>query len=354
MTAPLRVALLGYGLAGRVIHAPLIAAVPGLALTDVVTSDPGRRDQVADDLPGVRLHATADDLLAAGATDLVVVATGNAAHVPLARAALRAGLPTVVDKPLAVTEADAASLVALAQDLGVPLGVFHNRRWDSDTLSAQQVLAGGVLGTVHRLEARFTRFRPEVQQRWREDPTAGGGVLLDLGTHLVDQARLLLGEVAEVYAEVDVRRRGATADDDVFLALTHTSGARSHLWCSAAAPWTGPRLVLQGDRGGWSKHTLDNQEDALRAGLSAAGDRPAEPPSLLHDVDGTRETPSLPGDWPAFYRGVEVALRTGSPLPVPAGEALPVLRVLEAARESARTRSVVAVSAVSAAWPAGR
>jgi predicted dehydrogenase len=205
---------------------------------------------------------------------VVVVATSNDVHVALATAALDLGKAVVVDKPLAPTADDAARLVEHARVRDAVLGVFHNRRWDSDTLTAADLLASGELGTVHRLESRFTRFRPQVVDRWRERP-GGGGVLLDLGTHLVDQAVHLLGPVAQVWADVRVLRSGAEVDDDAVLSLTHASGAGSLLWCSAAAPWTGPRLVLQGSRAGWVKQDLDGQESARREGRSPGASRTA-------------------------------------------------------------------------------
>lgn len=331
-----RVALLGYGLAGRVLHRPLIESVEGLALTHVVTADPGRVAQARHDLPHAAVLADARRLWArADELDVVVVATANPSHVALARTALELGKYTVVDKPLAVTAADGQSLVDLAARQEVPLTVFHNRRWDSDTLTAADLLARGALGAVLRLESRFTRFRPDVVPRWREDPAAGGGVLLDLGSHLVDQAVHLLGPAVDVYAELDTRRQGADVEDDCFLALTHAGGARSHLWCSLAAPCPGPRLVLQGSRAGWSKQDLDNQEAALRAETSPQ----PEPDGLLWSTEGPRPVPSVTGDWAAFYR----AVAAGGPPPVDPAEAVSVLRVLEAARTSARTRQVVAL-----------
>ena len=335
----LRTALVGYGLAGRVIHRPLLEAVDGLEVTHVVTADPGRRAAVAADLPGARVVDSAAALWrSADEFDVVVVATSNDAHVPLAVAALDLGKPVVVDKPVALTSDDAARLVEHARSRGLPLGVFHNRRWDSDTLTAADLLASGILGTVHRLESRFTRFRPQVVDRWREQP-GGGGVLLDLGTHLVDQAVHLLGPVREVWADVRALRAGAEVDDDCVLALTHESGAGSLLWCSAAAPWTGPRLVLQGSRAGWVKQELDGQEAAQRAGRPPA----AEPDGTLVDTGSARPVPSRAGDWPAFYRGFAAAVRTGAPLPVPPEDAVHVLRVLEAATRSADERAVVQV-----------
>ena len=333
MAEPLRVALLGYGLAGRVVHRPPLLSVPDLVISHVVTSDAGRRQQAAQDLPEAALVASADELWQrADEVDVVVVATGGAVHVEQASAALELGKAVVVDKPVALTADEASGLVALARRLGVPLSAFHNRRWDSDTRTAQQLLGSGRLGTVHRLESRFTRFRPQVQQRWREQ-AGSGGVLLDLGTHLVDQALLLLGPAVSVSADVAALRTGATVDDDAFLALRHASGATSLLWCSAAAPWPGARIVLQGSRAGWSKQDLDRQEDAARRGAPPA----PEPDGTLWDEDGAHPEPSLPGDWAAFYRGFARAVRGDGPVPVEPDDAVAVLRVLEAARRSAET-----------------
>lgn len=332
-----RMALVGYGLAGRVIHRPLLQAVPGVRLTHVVTADPERRAQAEGDVPGVLVLPSADDLWSrAGEYDAVVVVTSNEVHLPLATRALDLGKPVVVDKPLAVTADDAERLVEHAKRVAVPLSVFHNRRWDSDTRTARRLIGDGVLGTVHRLESRFTRFRPLVADRWRERP-AGGGVLLDLGTHLVDQAVHLLGPVTSVYAQVQALRPGAVVDDDVLLALTHTGGAHSLLWCSAAAPWTGPRLVLQGSRAGWVHEELDGQEEAQRGGTGPAVVRPG----WLHDEHGAREVPTVPGDWAAFYRGFAATVTDGAPVPVDPVDAVAVLRVLEAARRSAAERLVI-------------
>jgi predicted dehydrogenase len=246
----------------------------------------------------------------------------------------------VVDKPLAITSDDAEGICARAAADGVALSVFHNRRWDSDTLAAQALLAAGTLGTLVLLESRFTRFRPEVPARWREDAAAGGGVLLDLGTHVVDQAVHLLGPATEVYAEVGVRRPGARVDDDCFLALTHASGARSHLWASMVAAVPGPRLLLQGTAAGWSKADLDGQEDALQLGWTPADGPVSEPPGMLVNAGGNRELASPPGDWAAYYRSFAAAVLDGAPLPVPASDGVAVLRVLEAARLSSERRAV--------------
>ncbi|HEX6389669.1 MAG TPA: Gfo/Idh/MocA family oxidoreductase, partial [Solirubrobacteraceae bacterium] len=213
----MRVGLIGYGLAGASFHAPLIAAEPALELAAIVTRAPERRDAARAQHPDAVLLDDLEALLAL-APDLVVVATPNRLHVPHARAAIDAGIAVVVDKPLATSAADARALVDHARERGVLLSVFHNRRWDGDFLQVRSRLAD--LGQVFRFESRFERWRPEVNaSSWRE--TQDGGVLLDLGPHLVDQALQLFGPVDDVYGEVRSVRAGAQTDDDAFLALSH-------------------------------------------------------------------------------------------------------------------------------------
>ncbi|MER6398169.1 Gfo/Idh/MocA family oxidoreductase [Kitasatospora sp. NPDC001603] len=336
-----RVGLVGYGLAGAAFHAPLIAATPGLRLDAVVTSAPERREQLRQDHPQARVVDSAEQLLAApGALDLLVVASPNRSHVPLARAALEAGLPVVVDKPLAATAAEAAGLVELAEARGLLLTVFQNRRWDTDFRTVRQLVDTGALGTVHRYESRFERWRPELKEGWREsaDPVDAGGILYDLGSHLIDQALTLFGPAVQVYAEVDVRRAGAAVDDDAFVALTHAGGVRSHLWMSALAGRPGPRLRVLGDRSAYTVEGMDPQEDALRAGQRPGpgwGEVPASGYGLLGTPDGAAGYPSLPGDYPAFYAGGVRSLREGAPAPVDPRDAVAALTVLEAARRSA-------------------
>jgi scyllo-inositol 2-dehydrogenase (NADP+) len=230
--AQLRGAVIGYGLAGSVFHAPLIASTPGLALSTVVTGNPERQAEVRRAHPDSEVVSDAAEVFERSSEhDFVVVAAPNDAHVDLTRRALDAGLPVVVDKPLAPTAPEARALVERAEELGILLTVFMNRRWDSDQLTLRRLLDEGKLGEVLRYESRLERWRPALSEAkpWRESssPEAGGGVLLDLGSHLVDQAIELFGAVVRVYAEIESRRGGS--DDDVFLALEHRSGARSHL-----------------------------------------------------------------------------------------------------------------------------
>ncbi|MFE2246611.1 Gfo/Idh/MocA family oxidoreductase [Streptomyces lavendulae] len=362
-TAPLRVALIGYGLAGSVFHAPLVSATEGLVLDTVVTSDPGRQAQVREAHPDVRVTASATDLWERTGEDspgLVVIASPNKTHVPLATAALTAGIPVVVDKPLAATAAEARELAALADRTGTFLSVFQNRRWDNDFLTVRRLLADGELGEVQRFESRFERWRPQLKGGWRESgaPEEIGGLLYDLGSHVVDQALVLFGPAVRVYAEADLRRPGAETDDDTFIAITHANGVRSHLYVSATTAQLGPRFRVLGSRAGYVKYGLDPQEAALREGLrpdrAADGALWGEEPPHLWGRLGSGESPltggGIPvptehGDYPAYYAAVARALRTGGPAPVTAHEAAQCLEVLEAARRSSRDGVAVDITA---------
>ena len=343
----IRVVLLGYGLAGRVFHAPLIAAEQDLELAAVVTADPTRRAQAESELTGVTVHATAEDAWQqAGDYDMAVIATANSAHVPQAKAALEHGLHVVVDKPLAGSASEAQGLVDLARAQGRHLHVFHNRRWDSEILTARQVIADGLIGTPHRLESRFERWRPTPKGGWREDGPQEDlpGLLYDLGSHLVDQALHLLGPVVRVFASRRTVRPGVTADDDTLVHLEHSSGAVSVLSVSSAAAFTGPRLRLLGTSGGLEIASLDTQEDALRAGGTPGTDGWGEEADDARIVMGTDPPTAIsrqPGDWPAYYRGVVRAITLGDPPPVDPRDVVQDLRVIEAARQSADTHSVV-------------
>jgi predicted dehydrogenase len=347
---PLRVGLLGYGLAGSVFHGPLIAATPGLRLAAIVTSDPARAARAQADHPDAAILASPDDLWSiAGELGLAVVATPNRTHVPLALAALEAGLAVVVDKPLVPSATEGRRVLAAARELGHPLTVFQNRRWDGDFLTVRRLLAAGDLGRVSRFESRFERWRPVIEPGFRESGAAedAGGVLFDLGAHLIDQALQLFGPVTTAYAEADRRRAGALVDDDAFVALTHASGTHSHLWMSAATAQLGPRFRVLGDKAGYTKLGLDVQEEAL-----AGGARPGDPGfgvdaqdrwGLLGSEGDVRAVPTERGRYDAFYPGVVAALRDGAPMPVDPADSVRVIELIEAAHRSAATGQTVRV-----------
>jgi predicted dehydrogenase len=348
VSPPIRVALLGYGLAGAVFHAPLIAAVEGLELAAIVTRDEERRTRARRDHPSAALLGSPEEVLeGAGDLDLVVVAAANRAHVPLARSSIEAGLAVVVDKPLAASADDGRSLVRDARERGVMLTVFQNRRWDGDFLTVRGLLEEGALGEVARFESRFERWRPVLSGGWREsgDPQDAGGLLNDLGSHLVDQALFLFGPATQVYAELDTRRAGAQTDDDSFVALLHQSGVRSHLWMSAVAAQLGPRFRVHGSRAAYVKFGVDVQEELLHAGRGRDdplwGREPEDRWGSLGAGDELRRIPTVPGAYQRFYEGVVLALREDTPPPVDPDGVVAGLEVLDAARKSARGRRVV-------------
>jgi predicted dehydrogenase len=323
-----------------------------MALTSVVTGDPERQARARERYPGVRILPSVEQLWElAREQDLVVVATPNRFHVPLGLAALEAGLPVVIDKPMATTAEEGRRLVHAADERGLFLSVFQNRRWDGDFLTVRRLLSEDALGPIVRFESRFERWRPQVREgAWRErgDPEEAGGLLFDLGSHLIDQVVQLFGPPSHVYAEVDRRRPGAEIDDDVFVALSHENGVRSHLWMSVLAAIRGPRMRVLGLRGAYEKYGLDVQEEALGEGSRpddpAWGREPAERWGRLSSGDGERAVETEPGAYPEFYQRTARSLRAGDPPPVDPREAVAVLEIIESAFESGRSGTVIPVA----------
>jgi predicted dehydrogenase len=337
-----RVGLVGYGMAGRQIHAPLIRKA-GLEVPLVVTSNPERRRQLAEELPDAEAVNTADDLLARGdEIDVVVLASPSGVHVEQAMAAVDRGLPVVVDKPLA-TDADAARrVVDHAERAGVPLTVFQNRRWDAEQLTLRALLDEGRLGEVMRFERRWERWRPQPKDRWRENAPAaeGGGTLLDLHSHLVDSAVQLFGPVRRVYAEVAART--TKAEDDAFLSVEHASGVRSHLGAHSLAGAPGPRTRVLGRSGAY---VVTNFEQEITA-FPGLDDEEGYCGWLVTGESRT-PVPRAPGEHADFYRAVAGAVRGEGAMPVNPHDAVHVLSVIDAARRSAAERTVVDVHAVA-------
>ncbi|KAF1687368.1 oxidoreductase [Pseudoxanthomonas broegbernensis] len=338
MPAPLDVALLGYGLAGRVFHAPLIAATPGLRLHTVVSRDPAA---VAADHPHARVVADPAQAFADPAIGLVVVATPNHTHSPLALAALDAGKHVVVDKPFALDAAEAESMIEAAGRAGRVLSVFHNRRWDADFLALRALVETGGLGDVMELHSHFDRFRPQVPDRWRDREGPGSGLWYDLGPHLVDQALQLFGPPLAVCADLGRQRDGASAVDWFHVRLRYAR-LRVLLHAGTLVPGHGLRFAAHGTGGSWIKHGLDPQEEALRAGHAPGGadwGRDPQPGAWLRvDADGTvREAAATGprGDYTAYYARLRDALVDGAPPPVTAQEALLAMRVIDAGIASA-------------------
>jgi predicted dehydrogenase len=336
-----RVGLVGYGSAGRGIHARLITSA-GLEVAVVVTGNPERVAQVHEDHPGARVVPDLEGLLAHGGVDVVVLASPSGVHREQAEAVIAAGLPLVVDKPLATDARLALEVVQLAERARVPLTVFNNRRFDPELPALVRVRDEGLIGEIWRAEYRWDRWRPVPKQRWREQVTAveGGGLLLDLHTHLVDQAVILHGPVATVYAEIDART--TVAEDDTFVALRHESGVVSHVWSSSVNGAPGPRARVNGSEGAYvigkqfddvsSFTEFFNEGDAV--GWIVRGDE-REPGPVVTDADEAD-----------FYRAVAAALTSDDPqsaMPVDPRDAVHVLAVIDAARVSAAEARVVEV-----------
>ena len=301
----LKVGLIGYGYAGKTFHAPLIAAVPDLELAAVASSDAAK---VHADWPGVAVHATPAELIVRDDLDLVVIATPNDTHHPLARAALLAGRNVVVDKPFTVALDDARELVALARKRRKLLSVFHNRRWDGDFLTLRQLVRDGALGRVVEMNSRHDRFRPEVRVRWREMAGPGAGLWFDLGPHLIDQAMQLFGRPRAIALQRDLTRDGALADDWFHASLRYDRlHVQLHAGMLVAA--SAPRFAVHGTLASFVKEGLDAQEDALKAGAHQA-----------------------------YFAAIAAAIRNEAPNPVPPEEALAVMELIELGIRSANER----------------
>ena len=336
-----RVGLIGFGLGGAAFHAPVIAATPGLVITAIVTSNASRREQAVRMYPAAMVLANAAEMFASATDfDIAVIASPNRTHIPLALDALAAGLHVVVDKPLAASISDAVRAIDAARERKKLLTVYQNRRWDGDFLTLRQLVAAGRLGRVLRFESRFSRWRPVPEPGWRllEAPEEAGGLLFDIGTHLIDQALLLFGPVTHVYAELDRRRPGVNVDDDAFVALTHASGVRSHLWMSALEAQPGPRFRVLGDQGAYVKFGMDVQEERLRNGANPSapgwGDEQPDSWGRLGTDRESQPVRTERGDYTGFYRLLVAALDSGGAPPVDPRDAVVTLEIVEAAQRS--------------------
>jgi predicted dehydrogenase len=333
-----RFGLVGFGLGGRVFHAPLLESADGVEFLGVVTTSAERRSEV--EKRGLAVYGDLAALAAAGA-QAVAISTPAATHAELALDAIQLGLATVVDKPFTLDGATARAVAGAADEAGVLLSVYQNRRWDSDMTTLRKLIAGGSLGEIRRFESRFERWAPE-----RTPSPAGGGTLLDFGSHLVDGALSLFGPAVRVYAET----RGDTElEDDVFVALHHASGVESHLWGSWRQAAPGPRLRVSGTTGTYIVDGVDSQEPVLKAGKSPAdlgerwGVEPEQAWGRLYRGATGAPVRSERGRWDSFYPAFAAAVEGAGPVPVDPWDAVRTMEVLDAARISARTGQTVAL-----------
>ncbi|CAM3386615.1 oxidoreductase [Pseudomonas floridensis] len=337
----MRAGLVGYGKGGRYFHATLLSSLPGATFVGVVTRSPERRQEVAGDHPGLATFDTLADLVAAG-VDVVVISTPLAARPALILEAIELGVGVVSDKPFANDAAQARMLVEAAERRGVLLSVYQNRRWDSDFLTVRKLIDNQVLGAISRFESGIERYSPRSVGK-----ASGGGVLRDLGSHLVDQALVLFGPVDRVYAELQFAAPDDELDHTFFVSLTHASGVVSHLSGSCLQNTPKPRFRVSGSQGCYSVEGLDGQEAAAFAGLTprSEGERWGVEEhrrwGWFEQGDHRERVPSERGCWLEFYRQLQDAFEGQGALPVDAKDAVASAVVMDAARLSARQGCVV-------------
>lgn len=330
----LRAAIIGYGLAGRTFHSQLLKGA-GFEIAAVMLTSDQRKDQLAEDFPSASAVSSIAEIIALR-PDLVVVASPNSFHAPQAIELLRAKIPVVVDKPMALTAVETEEIIRVSEQEGVPVTAFFNRRWDSDSLTIKKVLSEGTLGNIFRFEARFERFRPLGNpDSWRERLTGaeGGGKLLDLQPHLLSTCIDFFGHGKLEYASV--RSIRGLSDDDSFLVLKHQNNVDSYLSTCEVMGTPGPRIRLTGDKGSLVIQGLDPQEAFLRQGVfpeSGKWSVDTRTPAFIHRGDEVTEYASVPGDYVQFYLKVKTALSTGSAMPISTEDALYVAKIIDQAR----------------------
>jgi len=337
-TKPIRTGIIGFGLSGRVFHAPFIATNPAFRLDLVATGNAERAADARSQHPSVEVVDSPNALLdRAGDLDLVILASPAHVHLEQGLAAFAAGAHVVIDKPFVPTVVDAKNLIAAAEKAERILTVFQNRRWDGDFLTVKKLLQDGTLGTVHRFESTFERWSGPNRDRWQDTTTIaqGAGISYDLGSHLVDQALQLFGPATVEAAELRIVRERSVSDDDAFISLLHANGLRSHLTLSRAAGQSGPRFRVLGSESAYTVYGLDGQEPALKEqrwpGSAGYGVTPESEWGLLGVADDLAPVRTENGRYPDFYAGVAASILDGAPPIVAPRDAIEVVRILERA-----------------------
>jgi scyllo-inositol 2-dehydrogenase (NADP+) len=343
----IEVGLVGFGLAGRAFHAPVIRAVPGLHLAAIVQRS---GNEAAGKYPDVRIVRSLDELLSITGIRLIVIATPNETHYPFARQCLDAGRDVVVDKPFTTNPEEAVALLQLAKETGRLLTVYQNRRYDGDFQAIRQLVEAGTLGRMVRFETAYDRFRPQLKPgAWRETARPGSGILFDIAPHLIDHALVLFGLPEAVTADVRIERENAVADDAFDIMLHYSNGMRAVLRSSILAAAPRPRFVLFGTQGSFVKQTFDPQEMNLRQGTIPEdkpwGYEPEESWGVLTvpkaDLFDQRRIPSANCDYRDYYANVRDALLGRAAPAVTPEYALNVMRMLELARASSEKRRTI-------------
>ncbi|GGF92654.1 oxidoreductase [Paenibacillus abyssi] len=345
----IHIGIIGYGLSGSVFHAPLIDSVEELQLRAIVSSS---ADKVHQDYPHTEVIPDVDSLLVKQDIDVVVVTSPNATHYEYAKQAILAGKHVVVEKPFTVTTAEAEDLIGLADQQGVVLSVYQNRRWDGDFLTVQSLLETGMLGRLSLYESHFERYRPQLQNRWKEHQLPGSGILYDLGSHLIDQALTLFGKPESVWADLRMEREGTQIVDYYHLVLGFAGGMRAILHSGSLVKQPGPRFQLHGDQGSFIKFGLDPQEEQLKRGVRPGDhgygeDQPAGFGQMTTEAGGLTMRSTIEtrrGCYEMYYGQLAKAISAGGEVPVPATDALHTMRIIEAAIESSREQRTITLA----------
>ncbi|AHM59145.1 oxidoreductase domain-containing protein [Flammeovirgaceae bacterium 311] len=335
---PIKTLVVGYGLSAKAFHLPFLQINPAFELQGIVQP---RGNASREELPQLAHYRTLEEALQKGEAELVIISAPNEHHAPMATQALRQGKHVVIEKPFALTVAEAEALCQLAKEEDRVLSVFHNRRWDADFLTLRQLLEEEKVGRPVLLVSRFDRFRPQIKWSWKEEPKQGAGNFYNLGPHLIDQALQLFGWPAEVYAHIRTERREGQTEDAFDLHLYYPD-LTVHLGASTLVSARWPRFSLLGTKGSYTKWGLDPQEELLVEGKlpSAPGwgaEKPEDWGTLItgdNDATSSQPYPGVPGNYNVFFTGLAAAIREGGPNPVPPHEALQVMQIIELAYRS--------------------
>ena len=340
----IKVGVIGYGYSAKTFHIPLIMAAYGLELTAISSS---QQSLLALEHPDVMVLDTPEALISSGVIDLVIITAPNDVHYSLAQLALMQGLHVVVEKPMVTTSAEAQKLVELAEQTGLILSVFHNRRWDGDFLTVKKLIENNAVGELRFFESHFDRFRPQVKQRWREQPGAGSGIWFDLGSHLVDQSVNLFGLPEAVTARCLASRDGAQTTD-YFHVMLHYQQLEVVLHAGSFSAAPNQRFRLEGTEGSFIKYGLDPQEEQLKQGLSPNellfGGENVNDFGRLYSATSSDRVATEQGCYLAYYLALEYSILTGSDNPVKPESAVAVLKILELAERSSEQGKTLALS----------
>jgi len=341
---PIKTAIIGYGFSAKTFHIPFISTLAEFELTAISSS---QGEAVTTDFPTVEHYLTADALLQASDAELVIITAPNDVHFELAKTALEQNKHVIIEKPFVTNVADGEALIALAAEKGLILSVYNNRRWDGDFLTVKKLIEEGSLGKIKCFESHFDRFRPEVRQRWREQSPTGGGILFDLGPHLIDQTLQLFGLPDAITAQCLVMREGST-NVDYFNLVLHYADKIATLHSDLYSAGPNKRFSVKGDKGSYEKQGLDPQEDRLKAGVLPTepswADEDIEQYGRLYNADAVETIVTERGGYQHYFLTMADAIRLNSTAPVNAEDALWSIKLIELAMESSRLGQTLTVT----------